>query len=138
MKTTIIALLLVLFGFAANSQPSPKFPKSTAEIKFDTEVYEFGIIPYGVPVNHVFKVTNTGKAPLLITNVSASCGCVTYEWTKEPILPNKTGFVKATYNAASDAPFSKTLTVTSNAGRSTVVLTIKGVVKAQEQPKNTF
>ena len=48
-------------------------------------------------VSHVFKIKNTGDAPLVLTRVIASCGCTTPEWTKEPIAPGKTGDIKITY-----------------------------------------
>lgn len=97
-------------------------------MKFKEEIHDFGTIPQGKPVTTEFTFKNTGKEPITLNNVHASCGCTTPEWTKEPILPGKSGMVKATYNAAAAAPFSKTITVTSNMG--TKVLTIKGNVEA--------
>jgi len=97
-------------------------------MKFKEEVHDFGTVPQGKPVTTEFSFKNTGKEPIVIQNVHASCGCTTPEWTKEPVLPGKTGTVKATYNAAAAAPFTKTVTVTSNMG--TKMLTIKGVVEA--------
>jgi len=66
--------------------------------------------------------------------VSASCGCTQPEWSKEPIKKGEKGYVKATYNAASPGVFNKTVTVVSNAKRGTVVLTLKGEVKAPTAP----
>ncbi len=97
-------------------------------MKFQEEVHDFGTIPQGKPVSTEFTFKNTGNEPVTLNNVHASCGCTTPEWTKEPVLPGKSGSIKATYNAAAAAPFSKTITVTSNVG--TKVLTIKGVVEA--------
>ena len=97
-------------------------------MKFKEEVHDFGTIPQGKPVTNEFSFKNNGKEPITINNVHASCGCTTPEWTKEPILPGKSGMIKATYNAAAAAPFSNTITVTSNVG--TKVLTIKGNVEA--------
>jgi hypothetical protein len=81
-----------------------------------------------------FEFTNTGKAPLVITDVKASCGCTSNEWTKEPVMPNKKGFVSAVYDPK-DRPgkFSKTVTVSSNAQNSPVVLTIMGDVVQREK-----
>ena len=97
-------------------------------MKFKEEVHDFGTVPQGKPVTTEFSFKNTGKEPIVIQNARASCGCTTPDWTKEPILPGKTGTVKATYNAAAAAPFTKTVTVTTNVG--TKMLTIKGVVEA--------
>lgn len=111
------------------AQPDPK----AAEIKFEQETHDFGSIPQGTPATYEFVFKNTGKTPLIITNASASCGCTTPDWTKEPIKPGKTGVVKATYNAASPGPFTKSVTVVSNAKNSQVILYLKGDVKPAEQ-----
>lgn len=136
-KLIVTAFVVVAATFASNAQtatPQQPVNQKTAEIKFDKETNDFGVIPQGVPASYTFIVTNTGKAPLIITNASASCGCTTPEWTKEAIKPGGKGYVKATYNAASPGQFMKTVTVTSNAaGRESVTLTLKGEVKTAVQ-----
>jgi hypothetical protein len=117
---------------------APATPQNPDAMKFKEEIHDFGTIPQNKPVTQEFNFKNTGKEPIVIQNVHASCGCTTPEWTKEPVLPGKTGTVKATYNAAAAAPFTKTITVTSNIG--TKMLTIKGTVeKAPESsvPQNS-
>ncbi|MDB5260962.1 MAG: hypothetical protein JWQ14_243, partial [Adhaeribacter sp.] len=57
-----------------------------------------------------------------------SCGCTTPEWTTTPVLPGKSGFIKASYNAAAMGVFNKSITITSNATNGTQVLYIKGTV----------
>lgn len=80
-------------------------------------------------VSHVFEFTNKGDAPLVVTQVKASCGCTTPEWTKSPVAPGKKGTIKVTYSTANrPGMFSKLITVTSNDTVSKVVLTIKGEV----------
>lgn len=101
-----------------------------AKITFTEETYDFGkIAEEKGPVTKEFTFTNTGAEPLIIQNVKASCGCTTPDWTKDPILPGKKGFIKATYNPQGrPGPFNKSITVTSNAENSNVVLIIKGDV----------
>ncbi|WP_084523952.1 DUF1573 domain-containing protein [Adhaeribacter aquaticus] len=106
-----------------------------AQIQFEKETFDFGNVAQGVPATHEFKFKNTGGEPLVISNVQASCGCTTPEWTNTPILPGKTGSVKAQYNAASMGAFNKSITVTSNATNSSVVLYIKGTVVEKSQIK---
>lgn len=130
----IIITLCVAFGSlslanAQNQAPAPAENKNQAEISFTKEIHDFGMIPQNQPATYMFYFTNTGKEPLIISNVSASCGCTTPEWSKEPIPPKKTGYIKATYNAAAIGPFNKNVTVFSNAKRNTVILTLKGEVK---------
>lgn len=90
--------------------------------------YDFGKIPQGKPVTTVFSVTNTGKTPLKIENVQASCGCTTPEWEKDKAIePGATSKITVGYNAAAEGPFTKTITVTYN-GTQTKLLAIKGEV----------
>lgn len=141
MKKFIITAFVAVIGtFAASAQttPAPTENKNQAEITFDKEVHDFGVITQNNPATYTFTFKNTGKEPLIITQAAASCGCTTPEWTKEPIMPGKKGFVKATYNAASMGSFNKAVTVMSNAKKSTVTLYIKGEVKsASEVPAKT-
>lgn len=134
MKKLILTAMIALGAiFTSEVQAQDVQPDAKqAEVKFVKETHDFGSIPQGVPATYEFTFTNTGKAPLIITNAAASCGCTTPEWTKEPIKPGKTGFVKATYNAASPGPFTKSVTVVSNAKNSTVILYLKGDVKPAE------
>ncbi|MEO6167621.1 MAG: DUF1573 domain-containing protein [Chitinophagales bacterium] len=95
--------------------------------KFSEESFDLGQIPQGIPASHVYTFENTGKEPLVLSQATASCGCTTPEWTKEPVLPGKTGTVKVTYNAAKEGAFNKTVTLMSNTGTSKY-LVIKGTV----------
>ncbi|MBQ9440240.1 MAG: DUF1573 domain-containing protein [Paludibacteraceae bacterium] len=99
-------------------------------IEFVETSHDFGTIPEeGGRVTHTFEFTNTGATPLLISNVRASCGCTTPNWTKEPVEPGQKGIVTATYNPAGrPGSFNKTITVSSNATAETVRLSIHGTV----------
>ncbi|MFN4083904.1 MAG: DUF1573 domain-containing protein [Bacteroidia bacterium] len=133
MKKLIVSTLLIFAGLGtALAQTPATNDENAAEIKFEKETHDFGTIPQGTPVTYEFKFTNKGKSPLILTNASASCGCTTPDWSKEPIKPGKTGYVKATYNAASPGEFTKSVTVQSNAKNSTVILYLKGNVKPAE------
>jgi hypothetical protein len=103
-----------------------------AAFTWTSSVHDFGKIKQGVPVTHEFKFTNSGKVPLIIVNAQPSCGCTTPDWTKTPVGPGESGFIKATFNAGVAGPFNKTVTVTANVEGGFVLLTIKGeVVVAQ-------
>jgi hypothetical protein len=114
---------------AAAPAQTPAASTSKAVLTFTADTYDFGSIPQGTPVNHVFSFKNTGTEPLVITSVTASCGCTTPEWPKEPVRPGATASIKAIYNAAAMGPFTKTITVVSNANPNQKVLIIKGEVK---------
>jgi len=101
-------------------------------MKFKEETHNFGKIPQGKPVTNEFIFTNTGTDPIVVTNVSASCGCTTPEYTKSPVAPGKTGKITATFNAQASGPFNKSITVTSNAESPTITLYLKGEVEKKE------
>ncbi|WP_247235959.1 DUF1573 domain-containing protein [Telluribacter sp. SYSU D00476] len=102
-------------------------------MKFKAETHSFGKIEQGKPVTHEFTFTNTGTDPIVISNVSASCGCTTPSYTKDPVLPGKTGSIKATYNAAAMGSFNKSVTVFSNSESPSITLFLKGEVVPKEQ-----
>lgn len=90
--------------------------------------YDFGKIPQGKPVTHIFEVANRSKTPLKITNINASCGCTTPEWEKDKtIAPGEKTEIKVGYNAAAEGPFTKFITVTYNESQNKQI-TIKGEV----------
>ena len=90
--------------------------------------FDFGKIPQGKPVTHVFEVYNKSKVPLTITNVTASCGCTTPEWEKDKsVAPGEKTTIKVGYNAAAEGPFTKFITVNYNDAQ-TKQITIKGEV----------
>lgn len=142
MKKLLFIAVLTAFAGVAVAQQVPPATINKNEIKTDVAVFawdntshDFGKIKQGTPVTHEFKFTNSGKVPLVITNVQASCGCTTPDWSKEPVMPGGQGFIKATYNAASAGAFSKTVTVTANIESGFVQLTIKGEVQAAQTGK---
>jgi hypothetical protein len=89
--------------------------------------HDFSSIPQGKPVFYTFDIINTGKVPLKLDNVQASCGCTTPEWSTEPIAPGATAKIKVGYNAAAIGSFEKFITVTYNSNQSKQIK-IKGNV----------
>jgi hypothetical protein len=93
--------------------------------------HDFGQIKQGVPVTHEFTFVNNGTEALIISSVKASCGCTVADYSKDPIPSGESGYVKATYNAASAGAFNKTVTVMANTDGENVLLTIRGTVVAE-------
>jgi uncharacterized protein DUF1573 len=90
--------------------------------------FDFGKIPQGKPVTHVFDVANNGTDSLRISNVQASCGCTTPEWDRDKVqAPGEKTKITVGYNAASEGPFTKQITITYN-GTQTKQINIKGEV----------
>jgi hypothetical protein len=112
--------LIIGFVFQSNAQGA---------IRFKSEKHDFGKIKEGTQASYSFEFSNTGKTPVVISNVQPSCGCTTPEWTREPIMPGKTGKVTAIYNTVGrPGNFSKTITVVNNGEVSQIILTIQGNV----------
>lgn len=120
---SICALLVAFVTTTALAQQNSK-----AEFKFDKETHDFGKIPQGKPVTHVFTFTNVGTEPIIINEVKPSCGCSVAEFTKTPVKPGETGTISVTYNAAAKQPFTKNFTVRSNTKTPVKTLYIKGEV----------
>lgn len=124
MKKLVLSLVaLFVFAAAASAQ---------GVLKFGKEIHDFGTLKEGPVATYTFEVTNTGNAPVVIANAQASCGCTTPEWKNDPIMPGAKSTIRVGYNTSGrPGNFNKTITVTSNAENSTIVLTIKGDVKAK-------
>jgi hypothetical protein len=121
MKTLFSFLFALALALPVLAQTETK---DKPAIKFKSENHDFGKIK---------EFVNTGKGALIISNVAASCGCTTPDWTREPIAPGKTGKIKAVYNSQGrPGQFTKQVTVTSNAAEATKVLTISGLVEKVE------
>ena len=123
MKKTGLILLFAVFisAIAFAAQPSMNFTKT--EHNFGTVKEEMGAI------STQFEFTNNGDSPLIIQRVSASCGCTTPSYTREPVLPGKKGIISAEYSTVRrPGTFNKTIRVYSNAPDTVYVLTIKGNV----------
>lgn len=125
MKKNIILLAIILISTISFAQNGPKIIFSAKDNTID-----YGTVNKTENGARDFIFTNTGNAPLIITNVLSTCGCTVPSKPEEPIMPGKTGKITVKYNMA-PGPIRKTITVESNAvnydnGR--VALKIKGEV----------
>jgi len=126
MKKITLSILLLSVSLLSIAQ---------GKFSFTEESHDFKSVIEGVKATHVFKFTNVGNEPIVITAVRASCGCTTPEWPKEPIAPGQTSEIKAIYNSKGRlGNFNKSIRVTSNAVEVTKTLYIKGIV-SKEPPR---
>ncbi len=130
MKKILIALFIGVFSYSASGQTKEEIKKDfTGPIfEFETEVIDYGEIAANSDGNRVFKFRNVGKSPLIIQSVKGSCGCTVPTKPEEPIMPGDSGEIKVKYATNRIGPFSKTVTITSNAFEPTKTLRIKGRV----------
>tara|TARA_R110000751_G_scaffold157762_4_gene263272 strand:- start:350 stop:778 length:429 start_codon:yes stop_codon:yes gene_type:complete len=123
MMKKLVAILCVAFiSFGAMAQ------EKVAKIEFKTDVIDYGTIEKGADGLRIFEFTNTGNAPLIISNAKSTCGCTVPNWPKEPIMPGQSGEIKVKYDTKRVNPIRKTITVSSNADTPTVALKIKGLI----------
>lgn len=136
MKHIILIFVLGMLTGSVSAQNrtiSPNAPlvdqqKIPAEsLKFKESEYNFGKIPQGKPVSTTFTFINTGKSPLILNNVHASCGCTTPIWKKDTIPSGGSSKIVVGYNAAAEGQFAKPITITYN-GNLTKQIVITGEV----------
>ncbi len=129
MKHLFLSLLMstfLIFNVIAQ-QKEPVMNFSILKHDFGSIKQEDGLAKYK------FEFTNTGGAPITISNVATSCGCTTPSWSKQPIAPGQKGYVEAAYDPKNrPGHFSKTITVHSNAQNTPIVLTITGNVTEKQ------
>ena len=123
MKNLIAILFVGLISLGSFAQE-----KKVAKIEFKTTVIDYGTIEKGSNGVRTFEFTNTGNAPLVISNVKSTCGCTVPKKPKDPIMPGETGEIEVKYDTKRVNPIRKNITVFSNAETPTVALKIKGLV----------
>jgi hypothetical protein len=122
MKKLIAIAIFVVAGLGT------AMAQETAKIEFKSETIDYGEIKKGSDGVRVFEFTNTGNAPLVIANVTSSCGCTIPKKPEDPIQPGETGEIEVKYDTKRVGPIRKTVTVYSNADEPTKALKIKGRV----------
>ena len=126
MKKLIAILVFVLAGVGVTTA------QNQAKIEFKSETIDYGEIKKGSDGVRVFEFTNTGNSPLVIENVTSSCGCTIPKKPENPIMPGETGEIEVKYDTKRVGPIRKTVTVYSNADEPTKALKIKGRVLEED------
>lgn len=154
MKRTFLALGLVVFlGFTSCKEDAASKVKSenvemaqerdaaatkVPVITFEETEYDFGTIEQGTPVEKVFRFTNTGEAPLIITNASSSCGCTIPEYPKDtPIAPGETGEILVKFNGSGRNQVTKVVSLITNTAQGSEQIRIKAFVQPKEDNAET-
>ena len=138
-------MLLLTLGTLLGACGEKKDKNSMTEIQnkipvmamLDSTIYQFGEIQEGDIVEHAFKFKNGGQFPLIINNVTASCGCTIPEWPREPIAPNEESAIKVRFNSkGKPGPQVKTITVYANTDPAYSELRLQGIVAAAPDSLN--
>ena len=113
------------------TEPTTPNKGPVTNIKFATDVVNFGKIKAQSENKYAFEFVNTGTEPLLIENAKGSCGCTVPNWPKDPIMPGEKGAIDVVFRPKtreSEGEDKKTVTVFSNTNPKTTVLTVKAMV----------
>ncbi len=148
-KYSALALTAILFFSCGNAQKekveaatigpaavaTDSLSKAAAQlgkVEFAESAFDFGQVKEGEQVKHTFVVKNTGDAPVIISKVTASCGCTQPEFSKSPILPGGTSEIHVTFNSEGQVgKQQKIITIQSNASNGLTTVQLKGEVLAK-------
>ncbi|MGS2762023.1 DUF1573 domain-containing protein [Sinomicrobium sp. M5D2P9] len=145
MKKVLLAIALVAAVFTSCKQDAAskvkaenvaqaavrdKAASKLPVLEFDKKEHDFGTIQRGTAVETVFKLTNTGDAPLVITNATSSCGCTIPEYPKDkPIAPGESAELLVKYNGSGINKVTKTVTITTNTEKGSEQVRIMALVE---------
>ncbi len=114
-------------------------PKAFAAFKFEESTHDFGEIEQGDVVKHTFQFTNSGDAPLLISDIKTTCGCTTPNYTREPVAPGETGQIDVQFNSAGKAGVqNKVITIYANTQNQRETVSITTSVKVEKAIEGPF
>jgi hypothetical protein len=142
MKKIVLVISILAFIhvtlFAQEAKPENKnapiltFDKKLID-KAGNFVWDYGTIYKDANGDSYFAFKNTGKEPLVLSEVRSSCGCTVPKWPREPILPGKSDTIKVKYSTNRLGVINKSITVNSNAVNNPVILRIAGNVIEKPQ-----
>jgi hypothetical protein len=115
-----------------------KAKKKKEPITFKTTTIEYLNVPYGADTTFTFTFKNTGKEPIIVSNVQTSCGCTKAKSPEAPVAPKKSADIAVKFDTKRVGSHTKTITVTTNVSEP-IVLTIKVTVLPENkaaEPKN--
>lgn len=102
--------------------------KAVPVMTFEKMEHDFGTIEQNAAQEAAFKFTNTGNAPLIITDAKSSCGCTVPNPPKEAIAPGESSELMVKFNGAGQNQVTKTITVTANTEKGSEIIRIKAFV----------
>ncbi|MDG1774896.1 MAG: DUF1573 domain-containing protein [Flavobacteriaceae bacterium] len=145
-KISLIAILsMSLITFSCKEKATEKIENANVEaaavrdasankmavMSFDKTFHDFGQIAQGTPQQTVFTFTNTGDAPLIITDATSSCGCTIPDYPKNtPIAPGQQGQMVVNFNGSGQNQVTKTINVQANTANGSELLKIQAFVLA--------
>ncbi|UTW63578.1 DUF1573 domain-containing protein [bacterium SCSIO 12741] len=131
MKPLLFTLTFLLGVSVTQAQVEKESvdPGPTTTIQFDETTYDFGEVPQGESVTHVFTFTNTGSVPLVIASAKGSCGCTVPFYPKVPIVPGESSEIEVVFDTRGKMGLQfKKVYLIANTEPSTTDLLVKGKI----------
>jgi hypothetical protein len=127
MKFLTLSLLIVMFASCETTEDVEIGNRTTMKVD---RLFDAGEVMKGEVITAKFKVTNTGKYPLILASVKPSCSCTVSSYPEKPIAPGESDVITATVNTdrLGTGILTKHVNVTANTSPSVTQLKIKGLV----------
>ena len=133
LVTLGISTMMTFTAFAQNATPQPADNPNAPVITFEKTTHDYGTVTKGGDGTCEFKFKNNGIEPLILSNVSSSCGCTVPEYPKEPVKPGETASIHVTFNSAGKSNEQmKSVTMVCNTITRSEMLYLKGFVKPKD------
>lgn len=100
--------------------------EAITKVNMEENTIFLGHFDYQQEQKVIFTIKNIGDKPLAIEGVDTSCGCISVEYSKEPVRPGMDLNLSVIYKAEHPEHFSKTVTVHCNSESSPIILTVSG------------
>ncbi|MBN2667785.1 MAG: DUF1573 domain-containing protein [Bacteroidales bacterium] len=115
------------------ADPNSKKENNLPVFKFDHTDFDFGLIFEGEKVMHKFKFSNVGKTDLVISDVTASCGCTVPKYSRKPVKPGDEGFIEVEFDSSGrKGQQHKTVTIVANTQPNRVQLMFTAEIEVQK------
>ena len=106
------------------SRKQPVAPIQTT-VKVEKESLLLETIPLGKSKDTLFTLVNTGDQPLVIIDVTTTCGCAQALFDKHPVQPGESLHIKVGVTPENKGLFDETITVKCNTNQ-LIKLNIRG------------
>jgi len=130
IKRLLVSVLGIYVPILLFAQPGSeiRIDANAPKIVFNKTSHDFGELNLYSPAFCEFKFYNKGRAPLILSEITATCGCTVPSWPKKPIIPGDSGIIVINYLPDETGTIDKNVTVFSNATKIPVTLELKGKV----------
>lgn len=127
LSIIVLSLSLCHITFSQKINKSHDDP-GFQQIVFNKTVHDFGRLVQHEPAGCEFRFYNKGKSPVILSEVTASCGCTVPSWSKTPVMPGDSGIIQVIYSTETTGAIDKEISVYSNITKMPVLLKLKGRV----------